>query len=214
MMGAIASQITNVSIVCWTVCSGADQRMHQSTASLSFVRGIHPWLVDSPQKGPVTRKMCPFNDVIMRNFAQTKAYHRAVHVHQRKHQSSASLAFVRGIHRWPVDSSHKGPVTWKMFPFDDVIMRNFAQTKQLHRRPMHVHHFRGTCRSHEMSCTNFILWDINCIFRRIDLLSWTLHAFVHCKIVSCKIGYSSETQLKFRSILNCMHSTCMHIESN
>ena len=42
---------------------------------------------------------------------------------QRKHQSSASLAFVREIHRWPVNSSHKRPVTGKMFPFDDVIMR-------------------------------------------------------------------------------------------
>ena len=41
---------------------------------------------------------------------------------QRKHQSSASLAFVRGIHRWPVNSPHKWPVTRKMFPFDDVIM--------------------------------------------------------------------------------------------
>ena len=30
--------------------------------------------------------------------------------------------FVRGIHRWPVDSPHKGPVTWKLFPLDDVIM--------------------------------------------------------------------------------------------
>ena len=40
----------------------------------------------------------------------------------RKHQSSASLACVRGIHRWPVNSSHKGPVTRKMFPFDDVII--------------------------------------------------------------------------------------------
>ena len=41
---------------------------------------------------------------------------------QRKHQSSASLAFVRGIHRWPVNSPHKWPVTRKMFPFDDVVM--------------------------------------------------------------------------------------------
>ena len=41
---------------------------------------------------------------------------------QRKHQSSASLAFVWGIHRGPVNSPHKWPVTWKMFPFDDVIM--------------------------------------------------------------------------------------------
>ena len=42
---------------------------------------------------------------------------------QRKHRSSASLAFVRGIHRSPVNSPHKWPVTRKMFPFDDVIMR-------------------------------------------------------------------------------------------
>ena len=41
---------------------------------------------------------------------------------ERKYQSSASLAFVRGIHRWPVNSPHKGPVTLKMFPFDDVVM--------------------------------------------------------------------------------------------
>ena len=41
---------------------------------------------------------------------------------QRKHQSSASLAFVWGIHRWSVNSPHEGPVMRKRFPFDDVIM--------------------------------------------------------------------------------------------
>ena len=41
---------------------------------------------------------------------------------ERKHQSSTSLAFVRGIHRGPVNSPHKWPVTRKMFPFDGVIM--------------------------------------------------------------------------------------------
>ena len=41
---------------------------------------------------------------------------------QRKHQSSGSLAFVRGSHRGPLNSLHKWPVTRKMFPFDDVIM--------------------------------------------------------------------------------------------
>ena len=40
----------------------------------------------------------------------------------REHQSSASLAFVREIHRGPVNSPHKRPVTWKMFPVDDIIM--------------------------------------------------------------------------------------------
>ena len=43
---------------------------------------------------------------------------------QRKHQSSASLAFVQGIHRGPVNSPHKWPVTRKMFLFDDVIMKH------------------------------------------------------------------------------------------
>ena len=41
---------------------------------------------------------------------------------QGKYQSSASLAFVRGMHRWPLNSPHKGPVTRKMFPFVEVIM--------------------------------------------------------------------------------------------
>ena len=44
---------------------------------------------------------------------------------QRKHRSSMSLAFVRGIHRWPVNSLHKWSVTWKMFPFDDVFMVSY-----------------------------------------------------------------------------------------
>ena len=48
--------------------------------------------------------------------------HRRSGGDQRKHQSSASLAFVSVIHRWPANSPHKGPVTRKIFPFDDVIM--------------------------------------------------------------------------------------------
>ena len=64
-MGTMASQITSLTIVYWTVYSGADQRKHQSCASLAFVWGIHRWPVNSPHKLPVTRKMFPFDDVIM-----------------------------------------------------------------------------------------------------------------------------------------------------
>ena len=64
IMGAIASQITSFTTVDSTV-SDADQRKHQSTASLAFVRGIHRGSVNSPHKWPVTRKMFPFDDVIM-----------------------------------------------------------------------------------------------------------------------------------------------------
>ena len=65
IMGAMASQITSLTIVYSTVHSGADQRKHQSSASLAFVRGIHRGPVNSPHKWPVTRKMSPFDDVIM-----------------------------------------------------------------------------------------------------------------------------------------------------
>ena len=50
IMSAVVPQITNVSIVCSTVGLGADQRKHQSSASLAFVRGIHWWPVNSPHK--------------------------------------------------------------------------------------------------------------------------------------------------------------------
>ena len=64
-MSTMASQITSLSIVCSSVCSDADQRKHQSSTSLAFVRGIHRWPVNSPRKGPVTQKMFPFDDIIM-----------------------------------------------------------------------------------------------------------------------------------------------------
>ena len=64
-MGAMASQITSLTIVYPTVYSGADKKKHQSSAWLAFVRGIHRWPVKSPHKWPVTRKMFPFIDAIM-----------------------------------------------------------------------------------------------------------------------------------------------------
>ena len=66
-MGSMVSQITSLTIVYSTVYSSADQRKHQSSASLAFVRGIHRGPVNSPHKWPVTRKMFPFDDVIMFN---------------------------------------------------------------------------------------------------------------------------------------------------
>ena len=65
IMGGMASQIIRLTIVYSTVCSGEDQRKHQNSLSLAFVRGIHQCQANSPHKGPVTRKMFPFNNVIM-----------------------------------------------------------------------------------------------------------------------------------------------------
>ena len=65
IMDSIASQITSLTIVYPTVHSDADQSKHQSSASLAFVWEIHRWPVNFPHKWPVTRKMFPFDDVIM-----------------------------------------------------------------------------------------------------------------------------------------------------
>ena len=70
--GAMTSQITGFMIVYSTVCWGAYRRKHQSSASLAFLRGIQRWPVTPPpppppppHKVPVTRKMFPYDDVIM-----------------------------------------------------------------------------------------------------------------------------------------------------
>ena len=64
-MSPIVFQITSLTIVYSTVYSVADQRKHQSSASLAFVRGIHRGPVNSPHKWSVTREMFPFDDGIM-----------------------------------------------------------------------------------------------------------------------------------------------------
>ena len=114
-----------------------------------FVRRIHQSLVVPPSKDHLCWKyyfdrnyteshsrgtrhfsdglFYHYNDVIMSTAASpitsfTIVYSTAYSGKGERDQSSASLAFVRGIHRWPVNSPHKGPVTRKMFPFDDVIM--------------------------------------------------------------------------------------------
>ena len=75
IMSAKASKITGVSIVYSTVVSDADERKHQSSVSLAFVRGIHRWPVNSPHKRPVTQKKFPFDDVIMPRKAQRASGH-------------------------------------------------------------------------------------------------------------------------------------------
>ena len=76
----------------------------------------------------INTKRWHYSDVIMRAMASqiTGASIVCLNVSssadQRKHQSSSLQAFVRGVHRWLVDSHHKWPVTRKMFPFDDVTL--------------------------------------------------------------------------------------------
>ena len=152
IMSAMAYQITSLTSVYSTIYSGADQIKRQSSASLTYVRGIHRWPVNSLHKR--ANNAVHFDDVIML-FTQVVQAISTSHLRiispqytdvimsamaskitsitvvysivysgadQRQRQSSASLAFVRGIHRWPVNSPYKGPAMRKKIPFDDVIM--------------------------------------------------------------------------------------------
>ena len=82
-----------------------------------------------------------YDDVIMTTMAAqitslTVVYSTVyLDVDQRKHQSFASLAFVRGIHWRPVNSPQKWPVTRKMFPLDDVIMSRYLSLTNLRLKP-------------------------------------------------------------------------------
>ena len=114
-MGAIASQITSLTIVSSTVYSGADHKKHESSAPLAFVREIHRGPVNSPHKWPVTRKMFPCDDVIMCDlkewfdlifcFIDTGAITWWRH---KMETLPRYQPFVRGIHRLPMNSPHKG----------------------------------------------------------------------------------------------------------
>ena len=104
---------------------------HRNQSQLDFFfihSSFHKTHTKATQQHVFVRVVWHYSDVIIATMASQISSHRIVYstvyscADQRKHQSPASLAFVRGIHRWPVKSPHKGPVTRKMFPLDDVIM--------------------------------------------------------------------------------------------
>ena len=79
-MSAMASRIAGFSIVFLTFCPGADQRKHQSSATLASVKGIHRWPMNSPHKGPVARKIFPFDDVIIIDHERAKHFFAQVYL--------------------------------------------------------------------------------------------------------------------------------------
>ena len=143
-----------------------------------------------------------YNDVIMSAIASqiirlTNVYSTVYSdANQRKHQSSASLAFKRGIHRWPVNSPHKGPATQKMFPFDDVI----ANSQIITRR-----HLEDGIKSINVSCHSLTQYHndsirIAClmIYKQVistDLsthITWPIYMSTTVKVVSILLQRSED----------------------
>ena len=101
--------------------------------SASAVEIRWQWRCHSDKAVPNVSAVLPFPRAMILSWGTSTTVHddqSALSLHstvysgvdQRNHQSSASLDFVLGIHQWPVYSLHKGPLTRKIFPFDDVII--------------------------------------------------------------------------------------------
>ena len=101
-MNVMASQITGISNVSSTICSGAPHRNHQAPRHCPLW-GNPPVICGFPSQRASNAEKVPSDDVIM---FVTKVM---------SSQNSASLTFVRGLHRWPVNCLLKGPVTRKCF---------------------------------------------------------------------------------------------------
>ena len=86
----------------------------------------------------------------------------------------ASLAFVPGTHRWSVNSPHKGPVTRKMFPFDDVIMEGPAMQKASH----HLGTTFDPGREH--AGQTYLLWETHGVLS-VDNPDWVLFGYTPTK---------------------------------
>ena len=134
-------------IVYSTVYSGSDQRKHQSSASLAFVWGIHRWPVNSPHKWPVTRKMFPFDDVIM---------HLTADAIEAKLCPTSPWNLLR---RGQIIGHHDGVIKWKHFP------RNWPFVRGIHRSRWIPHTHRSVTRSFD------VFFDV-CLNKRLSKQPW------------------------------------------
>ena len=206
-MSTIASQITSLSTVCSAVCLVAHQRKHQIPALLAFVRGIHWWSVDSAQKGPVTRNRFPFNDIIM--FPPAVVIHCCDQSQRSKvgfywwHDDvikwkhfPRNWPFVRGIHRSPVNSPHRGQ--WRgalMFSLIYVWINDWVNNREA-----------GDLRRYRAH-SDVIVMTIPWLYYR-QFTRWNVSSLIQimaCRLVGAK-PLSEPMLIRFHSVtLRCFH---------
>ena len=127
-MDVVGSEITSLTIVYSTVYSDADQRKYQSSASLAFVRGIHRSPVNSPHKGLVTRKMFPFDDVIMGIWGVNELTHEVWYHEVDIQEKMSAQCSGRNWHHAKYGFS---PVWWLLIWFQQEIMQTWATPNAL-----------------------------------------------------------------------------------
>ena len=97
----------------------------------------------------------------------------------KKTSNSASMAFVREIHRWLVNSPHKWPVMRKMLPFDDVIMS--AQAIMDH-----------------YSCSTWASWCLKSPTNRLFGVQPVLKSFVNNRAVNRSVCWCQWKMVPYR----------------
>ena len=165
-MNMMVSQITSLMIVYSTVYSGADQRKHQNSASLAFVRGIHRWPVNSPHKGPVKGKMIPFDDVIMDSFYGNDNF-ICIHCF-----CFFQVSFMKTIESWWVSASSVYP----SLPESKIIMIDKACAEKIGQFCKFVFSFVG--------------------YYHVVLSVWSVYSqFLTIQIQICPMGTSGNLQI-------------------
>ena len=124
-MGVIASQITSLTIVFSSIYPDADERKHQSSASLVFVWGIHRGPVNSPHKWPVTRKMFPFDDVIM---CDGLSIWMPSYQYKDSHHKDNTVSRLPYLYNWyPVPGNTAFTLKWPPVRMSAFIWRSYPQ---------------------------------------------------------------------------------------
>ena len=155
-MGAIASQITSLTIVYSAVYSDADQRKHESSASLAFVWGIHREPVNSPHKWPVTWKMSLFGDVIMVGYGTDVLWDYIVNwlpLSWRKSIGFSELAIIRTN----TGLSLMGPMGTDL---NEIRIANFMQINSFENavcKMVSILYSKWTC----VTLSLFVLWALS-----------------------------------------------------
>ena len=188
-MGTMTSQITSFTIVYSTVYSDADQRKHQSSASLAFARGIHRGPVNSPHKCPVTRKMFPFDDVIMK-LPRTSCCFSLLHSVCQIHKGccrkiNIDNAITNETRTYMYLYCPYNAVSYKIFPHN--------KTKSWLTNDLNDGSVQD-CSNPSMCC--FWIWDQECVFTKVSFclvraIRWVLKLNSRCELIGTFVNNSN-----------------------
>ena len=179
-MRAMSSQITGVSIVCSTVCSCADQRKHQSSASLAFMRGIHrgPWFPSQSNA-----KMLPFDDVNMWLSVISNKICWTDNVIQYGQQNIDKIKHIQYPQTVPTNKCH-----WLSGIFWHYLRRKYL--KILQNYAVHISIQQRT-HTHKQTSIQECYWNV-----LYPLILWFLYpATIHCFISTIKTHTHTQTNI-------------------